>query len=283
MLRDILGDRATNELTEELNTLYEQFKVLGWREVRPWGEFFGGFKLPELTAKSLEDRVVTNLLHYRSNYAVVCSVLLLLQVFLSPMLLVAVPLALVFCIYLLVVHKRPIKCGDIKIRDTQKQAACAIFCLFFFAITGVLERLVWIIIYWVFTIGLHLILRPRTMSSKANKMYEEMKLNGYMDWFGGGGGSERTTPAGSPFSFAGFDPENPTERERDPEVTRFHAASSAGAPYGYSSNLGTGSAAAAVDMRKRGGGVGGTGAGTSGVHHSTQGMSAASSGLPKKD
>jgi hypothetical protein len=241
MLRDVLGDRATVELTEELLTLSEQLKVLGWRDVRPWGEFFGGFKVPELNAKSLEDRALTNLLHYRSNYAVIFGVLLLLQVFLSPMLLLSVPLAVIFCCYILVVHKRPNKIGDIKIRESHKQTACAILCLFFFAVTGVLERLVWIVIYSAFTIGLHLVMRPRNLNAKANKVYEEMKLNGYMDWLGGGNGKPTT-------GMDHLDPENPAER--DPEHTRTHYAS-AGAPYGVSSNLG-GSSGGAVDMRKRG-------------------------------
>lgn len=241
MLRDLLGDRATGELMEELNDLFEQLKVLGWKEIRPWGEFFGDFKPPEMKQSLIEDRVTTNFLHYRSNYAVICAVLLLLQVFLSPMLIVAVPLAVTFCCYILIVHKKTIKIGDIVITDSHKQTACAIFCLFFFAITGILERLVWIIIYCIFTIGLHLILRPRNISSKANRVYEEMKLNGYTNWFSGGSSTGGPSPHSSKLpDIDTLDPENPAIHE--PETTNTVPS------YGYSSNLHS----TAVDMRKRG-------------------------------
>ena len=157
------------------------------------------------------------------------------------MLILAVPLAVVFCTYLLIVHKRPIKLGDIKITDTHKQTICIIFCLFFFATTGVLERLVWIIIYWIFTIGLHLIMRPRNMSSKANKVYEEMKLNGYTDMFSMFSNTASSTST-STMDYDAHDPENPEIRE--PEATMMPST-----PYGISSNIGSTSS---VDMRKRG-------------------------------
>jgi len=243
MLRDVLGERATTELVEELNDLYEQLQILGWREMRPWSEFMAGFKVPDLNAAHLEERVTTNFLHYRSNYAAICAVLILLQVFLSPMLLVAVPLAIVFCCYVLVVHKRPVKIGDVVISTYGKQTACAIFCLFFFAVSGVLERLVWIIIYCVFTCGLHLIFRPRNMSAKANKIYEELKLNGYTNVFSGFTESSKSaeTYSGKYTGGSGreVDPENPVERE---QPSGFIAPS-----FGYSSNV-----SGSGDMRKRG-------------------------------
>lgn len=242
MLRDVLGERATTELAEELNDLYQQLQILGWKEMRPWGEFMAGFKVPEMNAAHLEERVTTNFLHYRSNYAAVCGVLILLQVFLSPMLLVAVPLAIVLCCYVLIVHKRPIKIGDVVISTYGKQTACAMFCLFFFAISGVLERLVWIVLYCVSTCGLHLIFRPRNMSAKANKVYEELKLNGYTNIFSGFTESSKAVPdtySGKYGSKGDFDPENPVEREQPPGFV---------APaFGYSSNV-----ASSSDMRKRG-------------------------------
>ena len=55
MLRDVLGEKATTELVEELNDLYEQLQILGWREIRPWSEFMAGFKVPDLNAAHLEE------------------------------------------------------------------------------------------------------------------------------------------------------------------------------------------------------------------------------------
>lgn len=277
MLRDILGERATVDLMEELNDLLEQLKVLGWKEIRPWGEFFGAFKFPESDSKQIEERVATNLLHYRSNYATICAVVVLVQILFAPMLIVAVPLAVILCLYILVVHKRPIKIASTTINQQGKATACAIFCLFFFAISGILERLIWIVIYCIFTCGLHVLLRPRTLTSKANKVYEEMKLNGATGWFGGFGDNKAfstsnsasnkkspftsptpKTPYAVPYTSAvskedyeQIDPENPSEWEQhdfsELAASTSSAAAPAVAPYGYSSNLSTG-----ADVRKRG-------------------------------
>lgn len=264
MLRDVLGERATGELMEELNDIVEQLQILGWKEIRPWGEFFGAFKLPESDVKHIEERVATNLLHYRSNYATICAVVVLLQILFAPMLLIVVPLAVVFCLYILVVHKRPIKIGSIVINEQGKVTACAVFCLLFFAISGILERLIWIIIYCIFTCGLHLLLRPRTLTSKANKVYEEMKLNGATGWFGAFGDSKISATQKSPYTspvpktpyapiytssvskeeYETADPENPSDWEQH----EFTVPAPAAVPYGYSSNLSTG----AADVRKRG-------------------------------
>eukprot|EP00981_Chlorochromonas_danica_P003753 scaffold691_cov181-Ochromonas_danica.AAC.6 len=41
------------------------------------------------------------------------------------------------------------------------------------------QRLLWSALYAVLLCGLHLLFRPRNVSSKVNRMYEEAKLNGY--------------------------------------------------------------------------------------------------------
>ena len=46
--------------------------LVGWRNIRPWGEFFAGFKLPQADCDLLKQRLATNLLHYRSNYLILC-------------------------------------------------------------------------------------------------------------------------------------------------------------------------------------------------------------------
>ena len=53
------------------------------REQRPWDEFMGRFLWPE----HLDERVQTNLLFYRANYAIVCAGITLVGMLLQPSLL----------------------------------------------------------------------------------------------------------------------------------------------------------------------------------------------------
>jgi len=58
------------------------------REQRPWPEFFERFLWPE----HLPERVQTNLVYYRANYAIICTAVLLAYVLLQPTLLI------IFCL-----------------------------------------------------------------------------------------------------------------------------------------------------------------------------------------
>eukprot|EP01031_Cornospumella_fuschlensis_P002651 gene2651-3313_t len=71
MIRDVLGDAATEELMDALKLVGEKIQVLGWKEMRPWSEFFASFKPPQFDSRHLEQRITTNFLHYRSNYVVI--------------------------------------------------------------------------------------------------------------------------------------------------------------------------------------------------------------------
>jgi hypothetical protein len=238
MLRDLLGPRGTDELVEEINFAFENAKKLGWQELRPWGEFFGAFKLPQMDVKNIEQRATTNFLHYRSNYLALCCGILMLQVLFSPMLLVAIPVAVVVCLYILVVRKSPIVISSVVISENGKVTFCSLFVLFFFAIAGVLERLVWTVLYCLLVCIAHLVCRPRSVTSKTNKVFEEMKLNNVSSWFGST--SDKSTGPGG----LDNDPENPKEKvSADP---------SSGSPYGAVHSSGFGNTTAG-DMRKRGG------------------------------
>lgn len=237
MLRDVVGNKETDDLLEEINNLYQQMQVLGWKELRPWGEFFGGIKVPQLNIRHLEQRVTTNFLHYRSNYLAICLVIFLCQIFLSPMILFSVPITAILCFYILVVHKTPVVIGEYVVNDQVKRVACAIFTLCFLSITAVLERLIWTALYSLFVCSLHLILRPRSVTSKVNKAYEDTKLNMTgLSWFDSGFGTAESKhnidDSKSPDNFDD-DPEDPVSRRQ-----------------GYSSSYGASAATAA--MRKRG-------------------------------
>merc|ERR1711865_204414 len=58
----------------------QTLQKLGWADVRPWNEFCDGFAKPS----NLEERLNTNFIYYRSNYAVLLVVLTLLSVVSSP-------------------------------------------------------------------------------------------------------------------------------------------------------------------------------------------------------
>lgn len=202
MLRDVLGDQTTEEVLEEIYRAYHQLYSLGWKEIRPWNDFFGSFKLPQYNARHIEQRVITNFLHYRSNYFAICVAVLCLQVLLAPVILLSLSIVAAVTIYLLVILKKPLTFGSISINDAIKRYFCGIFAVIMTATTGTLERLTWGSLYCVLICGLHMTFRPRSITAKVNKVYDEARLNN-PQWFGGSGG-DRTANAGM------IDPENPS-------------------------------------------------------------------------
>jgi hypothetical protein len=207
MIRDVLGERITDELLEEINLLYNQIKVIGWKEIRPWGEFFAVFKPPQLNIRHLEQRITTNFFHYRSNYILICAAVSSFQLLFSPTLLLSLVLVFSFCTYFLIIHKKSIIIGDLQIDATGKQICCLVLSIVLLAVTGTLERLIWTILYCLTICLLHMIFRPRSVTSKSDKLYEELKMNGFT-WYGGGGNDAKIKEEI-------VDPENPVVRDED--------------------------------------------------------------------
>jgi hypothetical protein len=100
-LRGVLGEKKGKELEEEIGYAIEQIKIFGWKDLRSWSEFLHVFKIPILQRKNLEQRIVTNFLHYRSNYFVICLVLFVLRIIFAPYLLLALFCVVSFSVYLL--------------------------------------------------------------------------------------------------------------------------------------------------------------------------------------
>lgn len=249
MLRDVLGNKAAEDLVDSLEDAWNELQKLGYKEMRPWQEFFATFKPPQLDSRHLEQRMTTNFLHYRSNYFVICLSIVLLQILLAPMIIFAVILIVVFCTYLLQVLKKPLVIGDIVLDEKKKSIVCAVFSLVLLVVTGTLERLIWCMLYCITLCGLHMLLRPRSVMSKSNKVYEELKLGGY-SWFGGSssssssstyvsGGKKSSGMSGASATASYEDANNDPERGGDAEVKE----------EGFSSNV-DGSGTTAV--RKRG-------------------------------
>lgn len=243
MLRDVLGERVADELLEEMNLLFEQAKTLGYKEMRPWTEFFGGFKPPQMNVRHIEQRVTTNFLHYRSNYFMICLGLLLLQIIFAPMIIFSTALVAAFCTYMLFIHKKPFYIGEIVIDDRAKMTICGVFSVLLLVLTGTLEHLIWCVLYITVLCGGHMLFRPRSVSSKSNKVYEELKLNGFNLF----SPSAASAAASAVATSAAEDPENPSKA----------TDAVGGKDEGYSSNLGSSTA-----VRKRG--AAGVGAATAG-------------------
>lgn len=183
MIRDLIGDGATDQLLENLEPVVEGFRRLGWNELKPWSEFCASFKPPQLNAKHLEQRVATNFLYYRTNYAYVCACILGMRLLLSPMIIFTAAAIFGVWFYLLTVYARPLVIGDIILDNTGKQWLCVVISFLILLGTGTVERLLWSAFYCAVLCGGHMLFRPRNVSSKANKYYEEARLSGYDGFF----------------------------------------------------------------------------------------------------
>ena len=98
-LQDCLPGEAGRELIEDVGVKIESFRLLINKECRSWQEFFAVLKPPQLNLKHIEQRMMTNLLHYRVNYIVVCLVVYVLQIVFHPVMLLALLSVLLFSFY----------------------------------------------------------------------------------------------------------------------------------------------------------------------------------------
>ncbi len=178
LLKDVVGSTNAEKIIDEIEPSLHDLQQLGWKEMRPWSDFFATFKAPQFQFKHLEQRVVTNVLHYRTNYIFLCLGVLALQVLMAPMIIVSAITIAGLWAYLFVIHKNSITVGDIVLDATKKKLLFGGCACFLMVTTGTLERLLWTMIYSIFLCGSHMVFRPRSVSSKANRVYEEAKLNG---------------------------------------------------------------------------------------------------------
>lgn len=244
MLKDIIGFVKVEEIKEEIGNIVESLKILGYKNVKPWGEFFAGIKPPkQWDLKHLEQRMMTNFLHFRSNYLVVCGVVVALRIVLAPFTLLSLFLVLAWWIYLMLIVKGPFKVGDFLVDEQKKMIICAVSSAVFLALTGVFESLIWCTLICLVLCGVHMLLRSRSMSSNTNRMYEEVKLNMFTSPAGTtthhGRRAERTSPGGD--GDDGRDVEDPKQSPQNEEHANLPRGATAGAP---------------TDMRKRTSGTG---------------------------
>jgi hypothetical protein len=183
MLRDVLGDEKAAILAEEIGIFIEQMKTLGWKDLKSWQEFLSVFKPPPTDRKGFEDRIVANFLHYRTNYFVLISLIFLIRILFAPILFLCVVLCAGLAYALLFAVKGPLSVGEYEINETGKIAIVSIFSFFFLGLCGALEHFLWGLVIGFSICSIHMIFRPRNLSSTGNKAYEEFKLS-TSQWFG---------------------------------------------------------------------------------------------------
>ena len=139
MLKDIFGPIKAKELLEDVNEFIENVKLMGYAELRPWGEFLSAMKPPvQWDAKHLEQRITTNFLYYRTNYLFICVGVLVVRIMLSPFVLFSLLLLAVMYAYVMFIMKKQLVFGELVIDSQKKLIACSIVSLLFLSLTGAL-------------------------------------------------------------------------------------------------------------------------------------------------
>jgi hypothetical protein len=210
MIRDYIGE---TEFKDACHVFFNFLDFVGWKEMKTWSEFFGAFKLPQLNPKDIEQRVVANLLHYRFNYFIIMSVITFLVLIFSPILLLSLLLFGGFSIYFLVFLKSSTKMADMTITPRGKRYICVALLLVILFFAGGVTRILWITLYCITVCGLHMVFRPRSVTSQTKRTVEDLKQSGF-NWLKGI----------SEESVQDSDPENPPERGDAHDISGYGTA-----------------------------------------------------------
>lgn len=167
---------------EDLQEFVEQMSIIGWKEQRSWKEFSSSFKVPD--SKNLEERVTANFLHYRTNYLIITASVFILRLLLAPMLFLCIFCCIVASAAATVLIKDPVRVGDFDINSKVRLIICGVVSFIILGLCGAVEHLLWGVVFSGIICCSHMIFRPRNISSRSNKVYEEMKINS-TNWFGG--------------------------------------------------------------------------------------------------
>lgn len=181
MLQDLLGSAQQKELVETVGLHLQSARQIYNKECRQWGEFIAVLKPPQLNLKHIEQRVTTNAFHYRVNYAIIALVTYFLQVILHPFLLLALLTCFCGSFWALFILKKPVVLGGVIVNENGVKTSTVVLSVLFLALMGSLEQLLWASLYSIVLCALHMVLRPRSVTSKTNLAYEQMKVgSGFM-------------------------------------------------------------------------------------------------------
>lgn len=190
MLRDAFGPIRAKEIEAELAELVDNVQVIGYKEVKPWGEFISSMKPPaHWDAKTIEQRVSTNMLYYRSNYLVICGVILALRILFAPFIIMSLILVAALFGYVRVFSKGPITIGELRLDETKQMQITIATSLIFLGLVGTLQALFWVILLCICVCSAHMLFRARSISSKLNRTQEEVKLSMHRHMAASGSGS----------------------------------------------------------------------------------------------
>ena len=156
--------------------------------------------------------MVTNILHYRTNYIFLCFIICVFRLILAPYLIVTFLFCFAFSFYGKYVLKAPFTVQGVVVTDKMKDWIILGVNALILLWLGVLSEGFWMAFYCSLVVGLHALLRPRSITAKTNKVYEEFKVSSGMSslWSSGNGPSNEAM--GGP-----DDPEAPLLKEDVPD------------------------------------------------------------------
>lgn len=200
ILKEYIGEENAANLMQEIQTLTREFKNLGWKEARPWKEFFAVFKPPTQWKLSIiQERMETNFYQYRTNYLYVVLAILAFDVVTSPF--IACMLIAAALIFLTISAKEQIQIGETSIQGKEKMYLASALSGLLLLLTGVLMNILTTLGIASFIILVHMLFRPRDLNSKYNKLKqkfrEEMSGSKCVDDIDVEGGESKRPPSTS--------------------------------------------------------------------------------------
>ena len=174
ILKEYIGEENAANLMQEIQTLTREFKNLGWKEARPWKEFFAVFKPPTQWKLSIiQERMETNFYQYRTNYLYVVLAILAFDVVTSPF--IACMLIAAALIFLTISAKEQIQIGETSIQGKEKMYLASALSGLLLLLTGVLMNILTTLGIASFIILVHMLFRPRDLNSKYNKLKQKFR------------------------------------------------------------------------------------------------------------
>ena len=186
-LQKALDSPQAQGLVDDCREALTKLKELGFNEFRPWSEFFHSFKAPaQWKREPVEERVVTNFLHYRTNYLMIACGSLLFTIITSPMLIFILLASAALFFFFMIKQPGTIVIQGQELDEPKKLAACGAATLLMLVLSGQFLRLLGVIALVVLLLVAHMVFRPRSTQSKFNRLHEETKLS-MAGLFGGKG------------------------------------------------------------------------------------------------
>mmetsp|Transcript_4649 Transcript_4649/g.7027 ORF Transcript_4649/g.7027 Transcript_4649/m.7027 type:complete len:210 (+) Transcript_4649:118-747(+) len=165
-------------LSAELRSMASELKAIGWRNMKPWGEFFEKFKAPKDWSKMIvEERIKTNFLHFRGNYIALLLGSLCLTIVYYPILLLATLFTIPLLAFLFppMESSRRVVINGKPLKFTQRKIIAGVWCSFVCFTTGVIFKVIYPVSVTALLCLGHALFRPRNLKSKANKLGEDLK------------------------------------------------------------------------------------------------------------